>query len=172
MNHHLFKELSDTCPKCGGKLGVKLSKFGPFIGCNNYPKCNYTIKLSDDIKDDSTQEKTDVKEKDLGENIVFKIGKFGPYVTDGVKNASAKKYNIDTITLDIARELLNGDKKKIEPVIIGTNPATNKPIYYYSDGRYGPYISSNRVNVSVKEKPELDIAIDLINNKKTSKKGK
>ena len=40
--------------------------------------------------------------------------------------------------------------------------------YYYSDGRYGPYISSNRVNVSVKEQPSLEAAIDLINNKKTA----
>ena len=173
MNSHLFKENDEKCPKCGGKLGIKLSKFGPFIGCSNYPKCNYTIKLSDSVEDVKSEENTDeIKEKDLGENIVFKIGKYGPYVTDGNKNASAKKYNSETITLEIARELLNSDKKKIEPVIIGTNPETNKPIYYYSDGRFGPYISSNRVNISVKEQPSLDIAIDLINNKKTNKKGK
>ena len=105
----------------------------------------------------------------MGENIVFKIGKYGPYVSDGIKNVSAKKFTIETITLDAARELLSGDKKKIEPVILGTNPATDKPIYYYSDGRYGPYISSNRVNVSVKEQPSLETAIDLINNKQPKK---
>jgi topoisomerase IA-like protein len=70
------------------------------------------------------------KEKDLGENIFFKIGKFGPYVTNGTKNVSAKKYTSETITLDIARELLNGEKKKIEPVVLGNNPETDKPIYY------------------------------------------
>jgi len=72
--------------------------------------------------------------------------------------------------LDIARELLNSDKKKIEPVVLGKNPATDKPIYYYPDGRYGPYLSSNRVNISVKEQPSLEDAIDLINNKKPSGK--
>ena len=172
MNYHLFHENGDKCPKCGGKLGIKLSKFGAFIGCSNYPTCDYTMKLTDNMNTNETTEKTDeVKEKDLGENIIFKIGKFGPYVTDGVKNASAKKYTSETITLEIAHELLNGDKKKIEPIIIGTNPSTDKPIYYYSDGRYGPYISSNRVNVSVKEQPDLETAIDLINNKKV-KRGK
>ena len=173
MYYHLFKENGNKCPKCGGNLGIKLSKYGPFIGCDNYPKCNYTIKLSDkpdDIIDDSNENKQ--KEKDLSEGIIFKIGKFGPYVTDGQKNASAKKYNFDTITLEIAKELLNADKKKIEPVMIGINPKTDKPIYYYDSGRYGPYISSNRVNVSVKEQPSLDAAIDLINNKKTIKKVK
>ena len=171
MNFHLFKESNDICPKCGGKLGIKLSKFGPFVGCNNYPKCDYTMKLTDTTETAENQEKTDeVKEKDLGENIFFKIGKYGPYVTDGVKNASAKKYTVDTINLDIAKDLLNNDKKKVEPVILGKNPDTDKPIYYYSDGRYGPYISSNRVNISVKEQPNLNEAIDLINNKKPTKK--
>ena len=168
MNHHLFNEKTDICPKCGGKLGIKLSKFGAFIGCGNYPKCDYTIKLSDPVYTAENNEQNDSqKEKDLGENIFFRIGKYGPYVTNGTKNASAKKYNADTITLDIARELLNNDKKKVEPVILGKNPETGKPIYYYSDGRYGPYLSSNRVNVSVKEQPDLETAIDLINNKKS-----
>ena len=169
MNFHLFKKDGDRCPKCGGKLGIKLSKNGAFVGCSNYPDCNYTMNLNN-IEPDKNSQNDEIKEKDLGENIFFKIGKFGPYVTNGEKNVSAKKYNVDTITLDIARELLNADKKKVEPIILGKNPETDKSIYYYSDGRYGPYISSNRVNVSVKEQPSLDEAIDLINNKKTFKK--
>lgn len=173
MHDHLFQDGKDICPKCGSKLGIKLSKFGPFVGCSDYPKCNYTMKLSNDILDtnsDKTDEKnTEKTEKELGENIVFRIGKYGPYVTNGEKNVSAKKYNVETITLDIAKELLSGEKKKIEPIILGKNPETDKPIYYYPDGRYGPYLSSNRVNVSVKEKPSLDEAIKLINNKKPNK---
>lgn len=169
MKSHLFGKNSDICPKCGGKLGIKLSKFGPFVGCSNYPKCDYTMRLTDNNTDSESESQQAQTEKDLGENIVFKIGKYGPYVTDGVKNASAKKYTFETITLDIARELLNGDKKKIEPIILGKNPVNDKPIYYYSDGRYGPYISCNRVNVSVKEQPSLETSIDLINNKQPKK---
>ena len=170
MNYHLFHENGDKCPKCGGKLGIKLSKYGAFIGCSNYPTCNYTMKLSDNKNGEENAPTTTENEKDLGDNIIFKIGKYGPYVTDGVKNVSAKKYTAETITLDAARELLYGEKKKIEPIILGKNPENDKPIYYYSDGRYGPYISSNRVNVSVKEQPSLDEAIDLIKNKKTTPK--
>ncbi len=170
MNFHLFHEKGDKCPKCGGKLGIKLSKFGAFIGCNNYPKCDYTIRLNNDASTAETAEQNNLQtEKDLGENIFFRIGKYGPYVTNGNTNVSAKKYTSDTITLDIARELLNNDKKKVEPVILGKNPSTDKPVYYYPDGRYGPYLSSNRVNVSVKEQPTLEEAINLINNKKSSK---
>ncbi|MBQ6110746.1 MAG: type I DNA topoisomerase [Alphaproteobacteria bacterium] len=171
MHNHLFKDNNDTCPKCGAKLGIKLSKYGAFVGCSNYPKCNYIMKLSTDAPNtDENNIENKSSEKDLGENIFFRIGKYGPYVTNGEKNVSAKKYTVETITLDIAKELLSGEKKKIEPVILGKNPETDKPIYYYSDGRYGPYLSSNRVNVSVKEQPDLDEAIKLINDKKTVKK--
>ena len=165
MNKHLFGESGDKCPKCGGKLGIKLSKFGAFVGCENYPKCDYTKRLG-------AEEQTENKNEplDLGDGISYRIGRFGPYVTDGKKNASAKKYTRDTITLEIAQELLSGDKKKAEPVELGKNPATDKMIYFYPTGRYGAYISSNKVNVSVSEQPDLETAIDLINNKKPTKR--
>ena len=33
-----------VCPKCGGKLVYRNSKYGSFIGCSNYPKCKFTKK--------------------------------------------------------------------------------------------------------------------------------
>lgn len=172
MHHHLFPDGNDKCPKCGGKLGIKLSKFGAFIGCENYPTCNYTQRLSDVAV--PTSDTADAAAKpanastDLGDGISFRVGRFGPYVTDGKKNAAAKNYTAYTITLDIARELLAGGPKKAEPIELGKNPATDQMIYYYPTGRYGAYISSNKVNVSVKTQPDLETAIDLINNKKPS----
>ena len=169
MHNHLFAENGDACPKCGGKLGIKLSKFGAFVGCANYPKCNYTMRLTtDDAQQSADAPKPKSETVDLGDGVSFRVGRFGPYVTDGTKNAPAKKYTAETITLEIARELLAGGPKKAEPVELGVNPATGKMIYYYADGRYGAYISSNKVNVSVKEMPDLDTAADLINNKKPS----
>ena len=57
MHNHLFKEGDTKCPACdNGKLGLKLSKFGAFIGCSNYPECKYTQRLctvSDDVVHDS-----------------------------------------------------------------------------------------------------------------------
>ena len=171
MHDHLFKKAGKVCPKCGGELSLKLSKYGAFIGCSKYPDCDYTQKLSNmPANSENSDEKAGVSEKDLGNGIKFKTGRFGPYVTDGKKNASAKKYNADTITLEIANELLSGEKKKAEGVELGINPKTDKLILYYAEGRYGAYISSNKVNVSVKEQPSLDEAIDLINNKKPSAK--
>src|SRR6516225_6849435 len=49
---HLFPPRADgsdprQCPNCGnGRLSLKLSKFGAFIGCSNYPECRYTRSLT------------------------------------------------------------------------------------------------------------------------------
>ena len=152
------------CPECGGAQLLKVSRYGPFISCENYPGCKYTKPLNASISSDAGESSGSNNTKDLGDGITYKVGKFGPYVTDGTKNASAKKYSFDDITLGIARELLAGGVKA-EAVELGTNPATGKPILYYSSGRFGPYISSNKVNVSVKEQPDLNTAIEKINAK-------
>ena len=174
MHSHLFPDDNDKCPKCGGKLGIKLSRYGAFIGCENYPTCDYTQKMADFGNPQPSDENTKTKNGpvDLGDGISFRIGRFGPYVTNGTKNASAKKYTADTITLDIARDLLENGTKKAEPINLGDNPQTGKPIFFYPTGRYGAYISSNRVNVSVTEQPDLQTAIELINNKKPTKRFK
>ncbi len=48
---HLFEDTGDghdprACPACkDGRLSLKLGKFGAFIGCSNYPACQYTRPL-------------------------------------------------------------------------------------------------------------------------------
>lgn len=32
------------CPKCGGKLVERQSKYGTFIGCSNYPRCKFILR--------------------------------------------------------------------------------------------------------------------------------
>lgn len=36
------EEVSEKCPKCGGNLTVRFSKFGKFLACSNYPNCKFT----------------------------------------------------------------------------------------------------------------------------------
>lgn len=182
MEKHLFPDGQTKCPKCGGVLGIKLSKYGAFIGCNNYPTCDYTLKIGSNdaanIPNDDDTEKKPNTPIDLDEGIVFyPVGKFGPYVSNGKQNAPAKGYTAENMTLEIAKELLNKKSAGRVAEDLGVNPKTKEKILFYATGRYGPYISSGRVNVSVKEKPDLDAAIELINNKKpatkvAAKKGK
>ena len=178
MRDHLIAVAGEKCPECGnGSLLLKLGKYGAFVSCSNYPNCKFIKNLSGLGTGNSGQENNDSPKsqipnpQELGEGIAFKIGRYGPYVTDGKKNAGAKKYSAETITLEIAKELLAADKTaKADPIELGKNPATDKMIYFYPTGRYGAYISSNKVNVSVKEQPDIATAADLINNKKPSAK--
>ena len=34
----------EICPKCGSPLVIKKSKYGSFVACSNYPKCDYIQK--------------------------------------------------------------------------------------------------------------------------------
>ena len=62
LGSHFFPKTEDghdprQCPDCGtGRLGIKLGKFGGFIGCSNYPTCKYTkpLILNDDEEGDSS----------------------------------------------------------------------------------------------------------------------
>jgi DNA topoisomerase-1 len=44
------KYAGEICEKCGSPMGVKVGRFGPFLGCTGYPKCknikNIEIKLN------------------------------------------------------------------------------------------------------------------------------
>jgi len=41
----IAEEVKEKCPKCGGDLAVKQSRFGTFLGCGNYPKCKFTKNI-------------------------------------------------------------------------------------------------------------------------------
>ena len=40
----------EKCPKCGGDLVYKEGKNGKFIGCSNYPKCDYVQKEKKELQ--------------------------------------------------------------------------------------------------------------------------
>lgn len=40
------EKIDETCPTCGGQLSIRLGRNGRFIGCTNYPECDYTRDLN------------------------------------------------------------------------------------------------------------------------------
>ena len=43
VRHDKIKISQGICPKCGGRLVERKGKYGFFTGCNNYPKCRFTL---------------------------------------------------------------------------------------------------------------------------------
>lgn len=37
-----LEDASAICPMCGGELVERNGRYGPFLGCSNYPKCKFT----------------------------------------------------------------------------------------------------------------------------------
>ncbi|GHS46396.1 DNA topoisomerase 1 [Helicobacter pylori] len=55
VSQKVHEKTGQSCPKCGGELVKKNSRYGEFIACNNYPKCKY-VKQTENANDGSKQE--------------------------------------------------------------------------------------------------------------------
>ncbi|MEN0001787.1 MAG: type I DNA topoisomerase, partial [Pseudomonadota bacterium] len=133
------------CPRCGtGNLSLKLGKFGSFVGCSNYPECNYTRQLGQEGEGDAAEAsdgpKVLGKDPFTEEEITLRTGRFGPYVQRGegkeAKRASLPKgdaWKPAEIDHEKALALL------ALPRDIGEHPETGKMISA-GIGRYGPFV--------------------------------
>ena len=120
-----------VCPQCGnGRLSLRGGRFGAFVACSNYPDCRYTQKFGQGGEQASSEGPTE-----LGDGILLKSGRFGPYVEQGDKRASIPKdIAPEELTAEIAQRLLSLPRE------IGAHPQTGKLITA-SIGRYGPYLA-------------------------------
>ena len=131
------------CPNCGqGQLSLKVGKFGAFIGCSNYPECNFTRQLgaADNGESEDAPAGPQVlgNDPDTGEEVSLRSGRFGPYVQRGdgkeAKRSSIPKgWNPAEIDFEKALQLLSLPRE------VGTHPETGKPISA-GIGRYGPFV--------------------------------
>ncbi|MDU9727127.1 type I DNA topoisomerase [Helicobacter pylori] len=55
ISQKMHEKTGESCPKCGGELVKKNSRYGEFIACNNYPKCKY-VKQTENANDGANQE--------------------------------------------------------------------------------------------------------------------
>ncbi|MEX5577282.1 type I DNA topoisomerase [Pseudophaeobacter sp. A-200-2] len=154
------------CPKCGaGQLHLKTSRTGGFVGCGNYPECNYTRPISGEGAEGYER----VLGEDDGDEIHLKSGRFGPYVQRGEATPENKKpprsslpkqgrdylpgWGPNEITLEQAVTLLTLPRQ------IGEHP--DGGMIASNLGRFGPYIMHQRPDeekpVYVNLKETLDV---------------
>ncbi|MGL2366337.1 type I DNA topoisomerase [Helicobacter pylori] len=55
ISQKVHEKTGQSCPKCGGELVKKNSRYGEFIACSNYPKCKY-VKQTENAHDGANQE--------------------------------------------------------------------------------------------------------------------
>jgi DNA topoisomerase-1 len=83
------------CPSChNGRLGLKLSRTGAFIGCANYPECRYTRSLAVATGDEEADALADGP-RELGDDpetglpVSVRRGPYGAYVQLGPPREAA-----------------------------------------------------------------------------------
>jgi DNA topoisomerase-1 len=74
------EKIDEKCPKCGGQLAKRLGRNGSFIGCTNYPECDYTRNLDDDGSASAEPEKVGRDCPECGSELVFKQGRYGKFI--------------------------------------------------------------------------------------------
>jgi len=131
-----------VCPTCGtGRLSLKTSRFGPFVGCSNYPECRYTRPIGQAEGEENGGENGDRElgtDPETGQTVWLKAGRFGPYVQLGEgekpKRASLPKgWSAAIMDLEKALRLLRLPRE------VGVHPEDGQPILA-GIGRYGPFV--------------------------------
>ncbi len=170
------------CPACkkenreGGRLSLKLGKFGAFIGCSNYPECNLTKPLA--VTNGKPEEPADAGPVELGGDpatgkaVTLRKGPYGHYVQLGEPEGEGKKKTKPKrASLPRGQNPAEIDLKKALGLLalprdIGPDPETGE-IISAGIGRFGPYIKMGATYVSLKGDDDvltigINRAVDLM----------
>ena len=174
LGPHFFPEKGDghdprLCPTCqAGRLGLRLGKFGAFIGCSNYPECRYTRPLSLSGGEEGAAENAGGDgPRALGEDaatglqVVIKKGPYGFYVQLGESGEDKKEKpkrvslpnGMDAASVDLDRAL----KLLALPREIGTHPESGQTISA-GIGKFGPYLKLGDIYKSL---PKGDDVLEI-----------
>ena len=162
-----------SCPRCkDGQLSLKPGrKYGPFIGCSNYPECNFTRQLDGEASDGVNEDGPKVLGVDMetGDEVSLRSGRFGPYVQRG-EGKEAKRASIpktwDAAAIDLGRAMTLLSL----PRPVGVHPEDGEPIEA-NFGRFGPYVKHGKTYANLDSEDEvfevgINRAVTLIAEKK------
>ncbi len=166
-----------TCPLCGeGKLHLKTSRTGGFVGCGNYPECRYTRPIGGDGAEAGGDR---VLGEDGGDEISLRSGRFGPYVQRGEATTEQPKppraslpkgWSQESIDLEKALTLLSLPRQ------VGPHPEDGEMIEA-GLGRYGPFVKHGKVYANLKEVDEvfeigMNRAVEVLAQKAAGRAGR
>jgi DNA topoisomerase I len=108
-----------------------------------------SLGLHDLVSDLSAIDAREINSLEIGDGIVLRVGRYGPYLErDGQRASVPEELAPDELTVERAEELLaqpSGDRE------LGADPETGRPIVART-GRYGPYVTEV-LPEGAKEKP-------------------
>ncbi len=163
LGAHFFPARDDggdprLCQACkSGRLGLRLGRHGAFIGCSNYPDCQYTRRLAIETGEgDGETLKEGMRllgrHPDTGEDVSLRRGPYGLYVQQGEQEKDSKTRprrtslpkGVEGATLELPQAL----GLLSLPRIVGVHPET-KDVIEAGIGRFGPFIKMGSIFASL-----------------------
>ena len=183
LGPHIFPPRAEggdprQCPNCAtGKLSLKVGRFGAFIGCSNYPECNFTRQMTPGANGGVNGTKVLGEDPATGLEVSLRGGRFGPYLQLGEqsKEKDAEKpkraglpkgLSPDDVDLEKALALL------ALPREVGMHPEDGEAIVA-GVGRFGPYVKHGKIYANLDSTEDvltvgLNRAVSLIAEKKAN----
>jgi len=156
--------LDEACPECGKPLAKKLSKYGSFISCTDYPECKYKRSLNGEAQDDASARVELGEHPEAKQPVLLLRGPYGHYVQLGeaVKGEKIKPKRVSwpkEMPLEQA-DLAAALKLLSLPRELGAHPETGKKVIV-NIGRFGPYIGHDGKFKSIPRSDSIfDISLD------------
>jgi len=186
LGAHIFPDKGDgadprACPSCGGgRLSLKLGKFGAFIGCSNYPECRYTRQMQASAAEGDGAEAGDGTrllgtDPETGLEVTLRAGRFGPYVQLG-EGDKPKRSSLPKTWSPQAMDLAKALALLSLPRQVGLHPETGKPITA-GLGRFGPFVQHEGTYANLPNPDDvfeigLNRAVTLIAEKQSGGRGR
>jgi DNA topoisomerase-1 len=166
------------CPNCAtGKLSLKVGRFGAFIGCSNYPECNFTRQMTPGANGGVNGTKVLGEDPTTGLEVSLRGGRFGPYLQLGEtsKEKGAEKPKRAGLPKGLAPDDIDLEKALALlalPREVGVHPEDGVPIVA-GIGRFGPYVKHGKTYANIDSNEDvltvgLNRAVTLIAEKKAN----
>jgi DNA topoisomerase-1 len=185
LSPHLFPPNKDgtdprKCPNCEtGRIGLKLGRFGGFIGCSNYPECKFTRQLSVGPDGSAGGMRKLGEDPDTGLEVTVRSGRFGSYLQLGEatkdEDGKAVKPKRASLPKGVAPDEMDLDravKLLALPRTIGKHPDDGEDIIA-GVGRFGPYVKHGKTYANIGNDEDIlsigiNRAVTLIEEKKAN----
>jgi DNA topoisomerase-1 len=153
--------INEACPECGKPLAKKLSRYGSFISCTNYPECKYKRSINGEAQDDASARLELGAHPDTQQTVLLLRGPYGHYVQLGevVEGGKAKPKRVSwpkEMPLEQA-DLASALKLLSLPRDLGLHPVSGKKVIV-NIGRFGPYVGHDGKFKSI---PRADSIFDI-----------
>lgn len=168
LSSYLYKDKDHKCTVCNkGTMRLKNGKFGPFLGCSNYPECKNIERIPDVLQsaaDAGVAEEQaqgvslplEVGEGPSGYKMTIKKGPYGIYL-EGVKGKEIKRAKIpagkplQSVSIEYADSLMQ------MPRTVGTSETYG--VIKAGFGRFGPYVEYGGKYASIKGQDPVSITL-------------